>query len=178
MTTFTRSDQQNKALHKDCLMIARKLNANFITVQDVVRSGFHLDWTAKNLAAVVGATKVEEVLPVLEIAAKSLNEAGYSVIPVIQNALKETRWTTMLVKELLWRSVQRVTVRKESTTDLAKLEGEIELIHKLLMRELGEKFGIEWHEFPNDPDKKNQRLKAMAIAKKLSYPTEELTPTF
>lgn len=43
--------------------------------------------------------------------------------------------------------------RKESTTELEKNTEEIGEIHKVMMRELGEKFYIEYHDFPHDPEK-------------------------
>lgn len=36
------------------------------------------------------------------------------------------------------------------TRELPKGEGKIEKIHEVVMRELGEKHGIEWHDFPSD----------------------------
>jgi hypothetical protein len=51
--------------------------------------------------------------------AQSLNDAGYNVQLILSHAV-EVDWTPDLVKELLWRIVQQVTVGKVSTTELNK----------------------------------------------------------
>lgn len=85
----------------------------------------------------------------LQLIADKLNDAGYSVQKTVRFELE---WNPYSVKEYLWRPVQRAITGKNSTTELDKL-GEIEVIHETLMRELGVRTGIEWHDFPHDPAK-------------------------
>ncbi len=50
-------------------------------------------------------------------------------------------WNDVLVKEVLWKTIQRWVTEKTSTKDLKKA-GEIDLIYETLNRHLGEKFGV------------------------------------
>lgn len=110
----TRTLTQNKALHKDCALIAKKLNDAGKDMRIVLRADY--------------------------------------LIP----------WTTESVKEHIFRPIMKALYGKESTTELNKLQ-EIDKIHEVIMRELGEKHGIEWHDFPHDPTKQNQRLQGTEI---------------
>ena len=119
-----RTSQQNKAIHKDCDIIAQKLNDAGLEIPKIV------EW--------------------------------YMNIP----------WTYLSVKELIWKPTQALTFQKESTTQLDK-HGEIEEIHKIIMRELGEKWGVEYHEFPHDPKKKKDFIEMHSGSEtKLDYPTD------
>lgn len=72
--------------------------------------------------------------------ADELNDAGYTV----QLALKERMdisWSHDLVKELLWRPMQKAITKKHSTKLLNKAH-EIDNIYEHLNRHLGEKFGL------------------------------------
>lgn len=164
-----RSPQQNRGLHKDCSIIAGKLNKEDITMQKFLKEGFHLDWTARNVGALLDVKDFKRVEPMLALVAQTLNEAGYSVIATIKNVGIEGRWTTMRVKEFIWRPVQTSMYGKKSTTELEKLEGEIGRIHEVIMRELGEKHEIEWHDFPHE-EKTNVRLSQHAQLSDESYP--------
>ncbi|MCF7836011.1 MAG: hypothetical protein K9M15_02725 [Candidatus Marinimicrobia bacterium] len=101
-----RTSAQNKALHKDCDLIAEKLN-----------------------------------------------DAGYTVQKVIKIDIP---FTTTWVKEFMWKPIQKKMIGKTSTTELKKSDRSIEEIHDVLMQQLGEKLGIEYHEFPHDPEKKKE----------------------
>jgi hypothetical protein len=74
--------------------------------------------------------------------ADALNEAGYNVQLVLKEKV-EIDWTPELVKEVLWRTTQKVLLGKISTKELSKQE-DIDRI----TRHLGEKFGIHV-EFPS-----------------------------
>ena len=66
--------------------------------------------------------------------AEALNDAGLDVREVIK---VDTPWNRHLVKDILWRSIQRKVVRKESTRDLSKTD--IDKIYEILNRALSEK---------------------------------------
>lgn len=53
--------------------------------------------------------------------AQSLNDAGYSVMRVLRHDA-EIPWTEALVKEHLWRPIQKAMTGKVSTKDPKKLE--------------------------------------------------------
>lgn len=88
-----------------------------------------------------------------KLIADKLNEAGKDWKMVIREGGISIPVTQESVKELLWRPIQRLMFNKESTTELSKTV-EIDRIHEVIMRELGEKHHIEWHDFPHD-DKAN-----------------------
>ena len=81
----------------------------------------------------------------------SLNEAGLTVDAVMTKGI-ELDWNEHLVKEILWRMVQKYKFGTTSTTQLEKL-GEIEEVYDTIMRTLGERHGIEYIPFPHDPNK-------------------------
>jgi len=99
-----RTSAQNRALHKDCDLIAEKLN-----------------------------------------------DAGYTVQSVIKIDIP---FTTQWVKEFMWKPIMKKMIGKTSTTELKKSDRSIEEIHEVLMRELGEKLHIEYHEFPFSIEKR------------------------
>lgn len=102
-----RTSLQNKALHKDCNLIAEKLN-----------------------------------------------DSGYSIQEVVKILLLDIPFTTYWVKENLWKRIMKKMFGIASTTELKKSDRSIEEIHKVLMRELGEKLHIEYHDFPYSPEKR------------------------
>ncbi len=83
--------------------------------------------------------------------AEALNDAGLGMREVMKPTYFMD-WTAYSVKEHLWRSIQRKLYGKESTRDLNKVE-EISKIHEVLMRELGEKHGVEYIRFPSKCEK-------------------------
>lgn len=150
-------------------------------MQKFLKEGFHLDWTARNVGAILDVKSVKTVEPMLTLVAQTLNEAGYSVIATIKHVGIEGNWTTMRVKEFIWRPIQASMYRKESTTELEKT-GEIEKIHDNIMRELGEKWHIEYHEFPHDKKKAQEnnsgyKTNAGQTPKGVEYPEYTGEPT-
>jgi hypothetical protein len=79
--------------------------------------------------------------------AESLNLAGLEMKVVLKPSYM-LWWDTLSVKEHIWKPVQKAKFGKESTTELVKV-GEIDAIHEQIMQMLGEKFGLEYIEFPH-----------------------------
>lgn len=69
--------------------------------------------------------------------AEALNEAGLDMRAVLKPSI-EIDWTPVLVKEYLWRPVQKLVVQKQSTTELNK-QTEINLIYETINRFLAQK---------------------------------------
>lgn len=86
----------------------------------------------------------------------SLNDAGYSVEAVLKNFTMELSWTPEMCKEILWKTAQKRMLNKKSTTELLK-QGEIDLMHEVLTRFLGEKLGIEYIPFPSVAELENKQ---------------------
>jgi hypothetical protein len=87
----------------------------------------------------------------LSLLANALNEAGLEMKLVLKPDYK-LWWTTWSAKEYLFRPIMKAMTGKESTVNLNKI-GEIDMIWDKLMLELGEKFGLEYINFPCDPNK-------------------------
>lgn len=83
----------------------------------------------------------------LQLLSDELNTKGLEVRQVLKPTY-EIWWTKDMVKELLWKPFQEAKFGSSSTTDLKKNE-QITLIHEDLMRNLGEKFGIDYIDFPS-----------------------------
>jgi len=77
-----------------------------------------------------------------------LNEQGLEVKEMIT---MDIWWTKERVHDLLWIPFQKAKYGTTSTKDLNKI-GQIDEIHTDLMRNLGEKKGVEWIDFPHDPE--------------------------
>ena len=118
-----RTSSQNNALHKDCEIIATKLNDAGKDIWTVLKKGMHIPWT------------------------------------------------TTTVKEFMYHTVIKSMFNKTSTRELEK-HGEIEKVHDVIMRELGEKHGIEYHEFPHDPAKKKEFEESLEVY--VEYPENNL----
>lgn len=76
--------------------------------------------------------------------AQELNREGFDVrvvLQVIQEKGVDMFWSKELVKELLWRTIQKKHLKKHSTTELDSI-GEIDQIYEMLNKWLGENFGI------------------------------------
>jgi len=71
--------------------------------------------------------------------ADALNDAGYDVRTTLKEGV-EIPWSMMLVKELLWKAVQKIQLNKRSTTEMTTKD--IDTIYDTINRHLGEKFGI------------------------------------
>lgn len=81
-----------------------------------------------------------------QLVADALNESGNNVQVVLKQKV-DIDWTAALVKEVLWRTAQKVILQKESTTELKK--GELDPVLEHLNRHLSEKFLIEHIPFPS-----------------------------
>jgi hypothetical protein len=80
-----------------------------------------------------------------ELIAEKLNEAGLDMRAVLKPNI-EIPWTKESVKEHLWRPVQDLYLKKDSTTELTT--DEITKVYEVLNRFLGEKHGVS-QEFPS-----------------------------
>jgi len=63
--------------------------------------------------------------------ADALNDAGLDIKKAVE---MDIPWTPILVKELLWRDIQRTMLKKESTTQLTTKE--IDVVWEVLNRYL------------------------------------------
>jgi len=70
--------------------------------------------------------------------AEALNDAGFDMKKVIKI---DVPWNSLMVKELLWRPVQKTYTGKESTTKLDKIK-EIDMIYDIINRVVGERTGV------------------------------------
>jgi len=86
-----------------------------------------------------------------KLLADELNGAGLDQRKVLKPSVS-IDWTPEAVKEQIWKPIQKALYNKQSTTELDK-QMEIDKIHETIMRHLGEKFGVEYIEFPSDPEK-------------------------
>jgi hypothetical protein len=109
--------------------------------------------------------------------AEKMEERGLDMRKVLKFRLPATM---TIVKEQIWKPIMKAMYGKDSTTKLLKLSGEIDKIHDVIMRELGEKYGIEYHEFPHDPEKKKELEQNLAPASGIdNYPEDyKGEPTF
>jgi len=88
-----------------------------------------------------------------------LNNAGFDQRKVLKPSV-DIPWTPEAVKEQLWKPIQKLMYNKESTTELEKVK-EIDRVHEVLMRHLGEKFGLEYIPFPVNEIKAWENLAPM-----------------
>lgn len=87
---------------------------------------------------------------------KSLNEAGLEPRIVLKPEYV-LQWTKEMIHDNMWIPIQKAMYGTNSTTFLHKQE-QIEKIHEIIMRELGEKHGLEYIPFPVDMEKQLQKL--------------------
>lgn len=79
-----------------------------------------------------------------DMIAEALNREGLDVRVVLQVIAEkgvDMMWSKELVKELLWRTIQKKYLGKQSTTELDSI-GEITQIYDMLNKWLGEQFFI------------------------------------
>lgn len=74
-----------------------------------------------------------------ELLASELNNAGLDMRATLKPSIS-IDWTPETVKEYLWRPVQKLQLKKESTTDLTTKE--VSDVWETLNRFLGEKHGV------------------------------------
>lgn len=74
-----------------------------------------------------------------ELVSEDLNNAGYTVKKTLR-ADFDLDWSSSLFKELIWRPIQKVITKKNSSSELSS--GELQIIWDTINRHLGEKFGL------------------------------------
>jgi hypothetical protein len=77
--------------------------------------------------------------------ANELNDNGLDVRSTLKEDI-EIPWNAYLIKELIWKKVQKAQLGKESTTQLTTKE--INQVFEVIARHLAQKFGIVI-EFPS-----------------------------
>lgn len=71
--------------------------------------------------------------------AQTLNDAGLDIRATMKPEM-DIPWTPILVKELLWRPVQKILLKKKSTTALTK--NEVNEVYEVVDKHLNERFGV------------------------------------
>ena len=82
--------------------------------------------------------------------AESLNDAGLDMKVVLKPQIS-IPWTKDSIHDYLWIPIQKALYGTDSTTFLHKIE-QVDKVHKVIMRELADKHGVEYIEWPNDPE--------------------------
>ena len=97
------------------------------------------------------ATRTNQQRKALEVDCKiiadKLNAAGKDMRVVLKQSY-EIPWTQESVKEHIFKPIIKALYGHTSTTQLEK-QIEIDQAHEVIMRELGQKHGIGWHDFPH-----------------------------
>lgn len=93
----------------------------------------------------------------MTLLAENLNDSGLDMKVVLKPQIS-IPWTKNSVHDYLWIPIQKAMYGTESTTFLHKLE-QIEKVHKVLMRELGEKHEVEYISFPHDEQLQIDKMK-------------------
>lgn len=104
-----------------------------------------------------------------DLVAKELNRNGLDVRRTLKPDV-DVWWSPYMVKELMWKPIQRIYTGKKSTTELDKHK-DIDEIYDIFIRHLGENFGkmgVEFIAFPsienlmeqleNDPKRNNKTI--------------------
>ena len=82
--------------------------------------------------------------------AEALNDSGQEMRhPFFEG--ETTPWSMLTIKEHVWKPIQKSQLQIE-TTRLLKTN-EVTKIHEIIMRNMGERRGIEYIPFPNMADK-------------------------
>jgi hypothetical protein len=111
----------------------------------------------------------------LTLLANKMNEMGLDVRKVLKPTY-EIWWTKEMIHDHLWMPFQKIKFGTNSTVFLEK-HGQIEEIWDDLFRNLGEKFHIEYIDFPNDPKKQHEKNNYSSYEPAdeiIDYPTEDL----
>jgi len=86
---------------------------------------------------------------------KALNEAGLEPRKVLKPTYN-LQWTKEMIHDNMWIPIQEAMYKTNSTTFLHKQE-QIDKIHEIIMRELGEKHNLEYIPFPSDEQKQYEK---------------------
>lgn len=98
----------------------------------------------------------------------ALNQAGLEMQIVLKPGT-QLWWTPDSVKNYLWRPLQDAMLGKVSTKELDK-QMDIDKVYEQLMHILAEKHGLEWIDFPHDPNRiGNFDLVDKSLVKKESW---------
>lgn len=92
-----------------------------------------------------------------ELLAESLNNSGLDMRVVLKPHIN-IPWTKNSIHDYLWLPIQKIMYGTDSTIFLHKIE-QIDKVHEVLMRELGEKHEIDFIPFPADESLNELRLK-------------------
>ena len=87
---------------------------------------------------------------------KTLNEAGLEPRKVLKPSYN-LQWTKEMIHDNMWIPIQEALYGTNSTTFLHKQE-QIDKIHEIIMRELGEKHNLEYIPFPVDEQKQFEKI--------------------
>ena len=95
---------------------------------------------------------------------KTLNDMGLDMRKVLKPTYN-IPWTKENVHDHIWLPFQKAMYKTNSTTFLHKHE-QIEELHKVIMRELGEKHSVEYIPFPtSEVDKETAPLRPQIMIK-------------
>lgn len=87
-----------------------------------------------------------------ELLAEELNNAGLEMRKVLKPEI-EISWTKNNVKEYLYKPILHALTLKSSTTEMNTAEPS--KVYEIIVRHLGEKFGLECPAFPSEADTEN-----------------------
>lgn len=103
-----------------------------------------------------------------QLIADKLNDAGYDMRVVLKQHIN-IPWTLESVKTHIFKPVLQIMYQKESTTKIDKNSDELQKIHDVIMRELGQNWHIEYHPFPHNI-KKQQEIQELKEWRYPNYP--------
>jgi len=86
-----------------------------------------------------------------KLLASDLRDAGLDMKKTLKPGA-DIPWTPEMVKEHLWKPMEKAMFEKESTTELTTKE--VNQVYEVLIRHMGEKFSITTP-FPSMEDKEN-----------------------
>lgn len=110
-----------------------------------------------------------------EIIADKLEKAGIDWKHIIREGGIDIPVTKDSVMDFMWRPTMKTMFGITSTTELSKSEGQIDQTHEVIMRTLGEKHGIEWHDFPHREKERAEVFEAME-GSEVDYPAYKGEP--
>ena len=133
------------------------MNQNRQSFQGKVVNGI-ISWQDKNSKDIfLGSLEGKEVLVTIEVSkdrrtsaqnrslhlyfqklADALNDSGQEVKEFLQ---VDVPWTPILVKEIIWRRVMEMYLKKHSTTDMDKIS-DITAVYEIVNRAVGERAGV------------------------------------
>lgn len=143
---------------KDKQWFAYKSLVSFLDTVEISETPKGQRTSAQNRALHLAFTHLADVL----------NDAGLSMRVLLKPEV-DIPWTQYTIKEHLFKPFMKIMTGKESTKELSKTGGDIEKVWDTLMRELGERHGIEHVPFPSN-EAIHMRLQAMENLTSTNYP--------